>query len=141
MEDGDLMSPLAATPEPAAPLDHLADPSWTAITGLILAMVVILIAATVISFAVLRASKFPPPTALITALSLLTLFAIAGGIASRNDEAWTIAAAGIGALAGSVTSMFQQGRPIPETVEKAVAVVQELERQDDIDYEPTDDVR
>jgi hypothetical protein len=60
----------------------------------------------------------------------LTLFAISGGIASRNDEAWTIAAAGIGALAGSVTSMFQQGRSVPETVEKAVAVVQELEKQE-----------
>jgi len=113
------------------PLDLLDDPTWPGIAGLILAMVVVLIAATVISFAVLRASKFPPPTALITALSLLTLFAIAGGIASRNDEAWTIAAAGIGALAGSVTSMFQQNKPPSETVEKAVAVVQELERQEE----------
>ena len=124
------------TEEPV-PLDLLEDPSWPAITGLLLGMVVVLIAATVISFAVLRASKYPPPTALITALSLLTLFAIAGGIASRNDEAWTIAAAGIGALAGSVTSMFQQGKPPAETVEKAVAVVQELERQEtELDEEP-----
>jgi hypothetical protein len=128
------------TPEPAAPLDYLEEPSWSAVTGLVLGMAMVLIAATVISFAILRASKFPPPTALITALSLLTLFSVAGGIASRNDEAWTIAAAGIGALAGSVTSMFQEGRYRPvETVEKAVAVVQELERQEQADPPYPDD--
>lgn len=117
------------TEEPV-PLDSFPIEQWPAVAALVVGMAMVLVAATVISFAVLRASKYPPPTALITALSLLTLFAIAGGIASRNDEAWTIAAAGIGALAGSVTSMFQQGRPIPETVEKAVAVVQELEKQE-----------
>jgi hypothetical protein len=117
------------TPDPV-PLDAFPVDQWPAVAALIVGMAMVLVAATVVSFAVLRASKYPPPTALITALSILTLFAIAGGIASRNDEAWTIAAAGIGALAGSVTSMFQQGRPIPETVEKAVAVVQELEKQE-----------
>jgi len=123
------------SPEPV-PLDLLSEPSWSAVTGLVLGMAMVLVAAVVVSFAILRASKYPPPTALITALSILTLFSVAGGIASRNDEAWTIAAAGIGALAGSVTAMFQQGRPIPETVEKAVAVVQELERQEQEEEEP-----
>jgi hypothetical protein len=120
------------------PLDAFPGEGWPATTALVLGMAMVLIAAVVVSFAVLRASKYPPPTALITALSMLTLFAVAGGIASRNDEAWTIAAAGIGALAGSVTSMFQQGRPIPETVEKAVAVVQELEKQEQAADEPED---
>jgi len=112
------------------PLDSFPVDQWPAMAALVVGMAMVLVAATVVSFAVLRASKYPPPTALITALSILTLFAISGGIASRNDEAWTIAAAGIGALAGSVTSMFQQGRSVPETVEKAVAVVQELEKQE-----------
>ena len=116
--------------EPRVPLDSVPTDGWPAATTLVLGMAMVLLATVIVSFAVLRASKYPPPTALITALSLLTLFAVAGGIASRNDEAWTIAAAGIGALAGSVTSMFQAGRPIPETVEKAVAVVQELEKQE-----------
>jgi len=121
------------TPEPVAPIDQLGSADWPGATAFVLSVVMVLIAAVVISFAILRASKFPPPTALITALTLLTLFSVAGGIASRNDEAWTIAAAGIGALAGSVTSMFQSGKPPTETVEKAVAVVQELERQEHID--------
>jgi hypothetical protein len=116
------------SPEPTAPLDHLADPTWPTIAGLVLGMAMVLLAAVIVSFAILRATKYPAPAALITALAMLTLFAIAGGIASRNDEAWTIAAAGIGALAGSVTALF--GKPPAETVERAVAVVQELERQE-----------
>jgi hypothetical protein len=123
---------VATTPEPTetVPLDSFPVDQWPAVAALVIGMAMVMLAAVIVTFAVLRASKYPPPTALITALSILTLFAVAGGIASRNDEAWTIAAAGIGALAGSVTSMFQAGRPIPETVEKAVAVVQELEKQE-----------
>jgi len=99
----------------------------------IIGVTVVLIAAVIISLAIIHASKSPPPTALVLSLSLLTLFAVAGGIATNNDQAWTIAAAGVGALAGSVTAIFREGAPSPATVEKAVAVVQELEKQERTD--------
>jgi hypothetical protein len=80
------------------------------LTTYVLAGVIVMVAAMLMALALNRAAAQPPPSALITALALLTLFAIAGGIATNNDESWTIAAAGIGALAGSVTALFQEGR-------------------------------
>ena len=111
-------------------LDRLVNmsPAGAAVIGM--AVLLILGSAVLIAWAVLRSAQLPPPTALITSLALLSLFAIAGGIATDNDASWTIAAAGVGALAGSVTSIFQEGRYKPEDVEKAVAVVQELDRQE-----------
>jgi len=99
-------------------------------TVIALAVTLVLASAALIAWAILRSAQLPPPTALITALALLSLFAVAGGIATNNDAAWTIAAAGVGALASSVTTIFQQGKYTPEQVEKAVQVVQELERQE-----------
>lgn len=104
-----------------------------------LAVTLILASAALIAWAILRSARLPPPTALITALALLSLFAVAGGIATNNDAAWTIAAAGVGALASSVTTIFQQGRYTPEQVEKAVAVVQELDRQAEAPATPDND--
>jgi len=94
---------------------------------LVFAGIVVIVAALVMAMILFWAIRQPPPAAVVSALTMLTLFAIAGGMATSNDEAWAIAAAGVGALAGSVTSYFGHYRP--EDVEKAVAVVQELERQ------------
>jgi hypothetical protein len=99
----------------------------------VLGVAMTLLAAVIISMSVIRAAKHPAPTALVLSLSLLTLFAVAGGIATNNDQAWTIAAAGVGALAGSVTSIFREGGYKTDTVEKAVAVVQQLEKQEQRD--------
>jgi predicted Kef-type K+ transport protein len=117
------------TPDPLPPgVRDVLEVSTPGAVAFVIGVGMVLIAAVVIAFAVIRSARYPAPTALIVALSLLTLFAVAGGIASSNDEAWTIAAAGMGALAGSVTSIFQEGRYRTDTVEKAVAVVQELEK-------------
>jgi hypothetical protein len=70
----------------------------------------ILLIAMVTVRALVRAAEFPPPATLVTALSVLTLVSIAGGITTNNDEAWAIAAAGIGALAGSVSTVYQNTR-------------------------------
>jgi len=115
---------------PVDPVDQLVKITPTAVAVIGIAVVLVLASAVLIAWAVLRSATLPPPTALITSLSLLSLFAIAGGIATNNDAAWTIGAAGVGALASSVSNIFQQGRYTPEQVEKAVAVVQELEKQD-----------
>lgn len=119
-------------PVPVDPdtIDRLLNISAPGAAVIGMAIVLILGSAVLIAWAVMRSAQLPPPTALITSLALLSLFAIAGGIATDNDASWTIAAAGVGALAGSVTSIFQEGRYKPEDVEKAVAVVQELDRQE-----------
>ena len=117
-------------PDDSSPLiDSILNTSTPGAIAFVLGVMLILGAAIIMSWAILRSSKYPPPAALITSLTLLTLFAVAGGIATNNDEAWTIAAAGVGALAGSVTSIFQEGKYKPEEIEKAMAVVQELEKQ------------
>ena len=122
------------TPTDATLVDHLlGETTVPGAVAFVLGVLLILVAAIIMSWAILRSAKYPPPAALITSLTLLTLFAVAGGIATNNDEAWTIAAAGVGALAGSVTSIFQEGRYKPEDVEKAVAVVQELEKRENED--------
>ena len=118
-------------PVGADPVDQLVKITPNALAVLGFAVFLVLGAAILIAWAVLRSATLPPPTALITSLSLLSLFAIAGGIATNNDAAWTIGAAGVGALASSVSNIFQQGRYTPEQVEKAVAVVQELEKREE----------
>lgn len=71
---------------------------------------IIVLAAWGLTFAVLRAAKYPHPTSMVTALSLLTLLSLMG-LAIADGEAantfGTLAATGIGALAGAVTSQFQ----------------------------------
>jgi hypothetical protein len=79
--------------------------SWLIVLA---AIALVLVVALVLTRSLLAAGRLPPPTALVTALSVLTLFAMAGGIAQRGNEAWTIAAAGVGALAGSVTAIYTQ---------------------------------
>lgn len=98
------------TPSPVSPFDRVLDVTPAGATAFILGVALVVVAATVMAWAVIRAAQLPPPTALITSLSLLTLFATAGGVATNNEAAWTIAAAGVGALAGSVTAMFQDTR-------------------------------
>jgi hypothetical protein len=96
---------------------------------LVIAGTIILATAIILALVLARAARQPPPAALITALSMLTLFAIGAATATQSGEAWAVAAAGMGALASSTTSLFN--RPEPTTqVEKAVAVVQELERRE-----------
>jgi hypothetical protein len=120
-------------------IDKLLGVSAQGAVVIALAIILVLLSALLIAWAVIRAAQLPPPTALITSLALLSLFAIAGGIATNNDASWTIAAAGVGALAGSVTSLFQTARFKPsEQVEKAVAVVQELDRQE-LEWRSPDD--
>lgn len=96
---------------------------------LVIAGTIILATAIILAVVLARAAKQPPPAALITALSMLTLFAIGAAAAIGSGEAWAVAAAGMGALASSTTSLFNRPDPVTQ-VEKAVAVVQELERRE-----------
>ena len=97
--------------ETPTPIQDVFDLSTESAVVVLIAFTLVLLAAMVLAWAVIAASKSPPPTALVVSLSLLSLFAIAGGIATRSESAWAVAAAGVGALAGSVMSMFQARGP------------------------------
>lgn len=58
--------------------------------------------------ALMKLSTHQPPALLVLSLSMLTLLSIVGGIFTGQDAPWSIAAAGIGALAGSVSAMYGQ---------------------------------
>jgi hypothetical protein len=73
-----------------------------------LAVCLLLITSIIMVRALIAVSDAPAPSMLVVALSLLTLLAIFGGVVTQNDESWTIAAAGVGALAGSVTALFDR---------------------------------
>lgn len=98
-----------------------------------LCMILVVVVTSVFVYALIRAGRLPPPTALVTALSVLTMLAIAGGIFSENDEAWTIAAAGIGALAGSVTAVFRDEASVIDRVTKRIE--ERRARQEQADQE------
>jgi hypothetical protein len=130
---------MAETPTPtpsAVPVDVL--PSLSSVSSntvivYVLVGAIVMAAALLMALALNNAAKRPPPAALITALSMLTLFAVAGGIATNNDEAWTIAAAGVGALAGSVTALFQEERYRPfrdEVLKQRIEADAEEENED-----------
>jgi uncharacterized membrane protein len=95
--------------ETPTPIDNLFDLSTSSAVVVLLAFTLVLLAAMMLAWAIIAASKRPPPTSMVVSLALLSLFAIAGGIATRSESAWAVAAAGVGALAGSVVSMFQGG--------------------------------
>lgn len=78
------------------------------ILGVVAALGLVLVICLLTVRAILQAADHPAPTSLVVALSILTLVAIGGGISTNSNEAWTIAAAGVGALAGSVTAIFQK---------------------------------
>lgn len=74
------------------------------IAGAIIAVSVILV------LGLLRAGKLPPSVALVISLSMLTLVAMVGFIATLDDsnsaELATLAGTGLGALAGAVTAVW-----------------------------------
>ena len=71
------------------------------------------IVALVLGWALLRAGKHPAPTMLVLSLSLLAMVALIGGLLADNDSALAIASAGLGALAGAVSSTFTSYRRPP----------------------------
>lgn len=78
------------------------------------AAIIIIVSVGIVTFAVLRAANYPHPTSMVTALALLTLLSLMGLGITDGEAAntfGTLAAAGMGALAGAVTSQFQTKPP------------------------------
>ena len=76
----------------------------------IIAFIIVLMIAGVLSFVLLRAASKRADAMVTISLSLLTLVSIIGFIASRAETLGTLAGAGIGALAGALTNLFQGER-------------------------------
>jgi uncharacterized membrane protein len=53
-----------------------------------------------------KAATHPAPTLLVASLSVLSLAALLGGLLWDSDSAIALAGAGIGAIAGAVSSTF-----------------------------------
>lgn len=100
------------SPAPAAPIEVILanDFNGYLLLAWFLAVIVLLATSIIMVKALIKVSEAPAPSMLVVALSLLTILSIFGGVATQNDEAWTIAAAGVGALAGSVTALFERYR-------------------------------
>jgi hypothetical protein len=96
---------MSATPTPLPPQDAI-DAVTTQIEYVVGGLVIVMILGFLFVWALLRAAEYPAPSALVVALSLLTFLALAGSIATSSTELVTLAATGIGALAGAVSSQF-----------------------------------
>ena len=55
------------------------------------------------TYTLIRTQQFPPTSALVSALSLLTFIALSASIVTRSQAMETIAATGIGAIAGALS--------------------------------------
>lgn len=68
------------------------------------------ITAAILVRSLMRLANHPPAAMIVVSLALLTLIALIGALATDNAEIGTIAAAGVGALAGAVTAMYGRNR-------------------------------
>lgn len=84
---------------------------WGVTLGL--AFVAVIVGA--VMFALLRAASRAPDAMITISLSVLTLVAIAGFIATRSETLGAIAASGVGALGGALTAIFKGTPPAPDT--------------------------
>lgn len=75
----------------------------TLIVGLIIAVVLSALVIAAISWGLFRAGRLPHPAPLIISVSLIGLVALVGGLITGNGDAFTIAATGVGALAGALS--------------------------------------
>lgn len=76
----------------------------------VLGAVLIMLAFSGFGYLMLRAAEKPAPTLIVIATSVITALALIGyAFKTEAGELAAIAAAGIGALAGSVSAMFSKG--------------------------------
>jgi NhaP-type Na+/H+ or K+/H+ antiporter len=69
-----------------------------------------------------KAGKEKHPTPLIVSLSILTALALVGALLGRDSDAYNLAAVGIGALAGSLATVYrienEKKKPPPDDISK-----------------------
>jgi hypothetical protein len=85
------------------PAVFTAETFGTLLVGVIIAVVLAALVIAAISLGLFRAGKLPHPAPLVISLSLLAIVALVGGLITGSGDAYTIAATGIGALAGALS--------------------------------------
>lgn len=71
------------------------------------------------AFTLIKSQRQPAPQALVAALALLTFIALSSSIVIRSQALETIAATGIGAIAGAVSQQFKsKNEELPDEEEK-----------------------
>jgi len=90
-------------------MDTNPDPQLAAeiIVSQALAVIFVALAVFGVGVLIIRAGRLRHPGPLIVSLSLLTAIALLGGIIRESGEVLTLAATGLGALAGSLSAVFQ----------------------------------
>lgn len=82
-------------------------------TAQLVALAVIAVCAALVSWlfvwGLVKAGDKPPQVTLVLALAMLSLVALTIGAITGSDAAYAAAAAGVGAIAGGVTSSFTEG--------------------------------
>jgi hypothetical protein len=66
-------------------------------------------AAWLLTRSMVRAASFPDPQPLVVAIALLSLVALLGALVTGNESAYTLAATGLGAIAGALTATYRDG--------------------------------
>ena len=82
--------------------DQLTADIW----GIALSITALAMLGAALTLGLLRAARHPPGSMIVVSLSLLSLVALIGGLLADSGEVLAVAAAGIGALAGAVTSIY-----------------------------------
>jgi hypothetical protein len=78
-------------------------------------------------WALLKAAQFVPQVGLVLSLSVLSLVSILAAVAIRDSEFITLAATGIGALAGAVSATYQALRYAQDAERRERREIRELE--------------
>lgn len=91
------------------------DDQWTPEQVLYIVVIIAAVGASglALTFGLLRAGSRPTQSMLVVSLSLLSAGALIGGLLLDSDSALALAGAGIGALAGAVSSTFGTGGNCP----------------------------
>jgi len=108
----------ATTSIPSQDIQITSENSTYLLAAWTIGVILILVTTVIMVRGIIKAAQAPPPTILVMSLSVLSLLAIAGGVTTNSDAAWAIGAAGVGALAASVTSLFNKR---DEEVEELIA--------------------
>lgn len=106
-------------PNPLSPLLEVVDPNVAA--GVLVWIIVLLVASTaamvLFGWLLFRAGQLHHPGPIVVSLSMLTSIALVGGLLTDSVEALTLAATGLGALAGSLSAIYRARPEEPATPE------------------------
>lgn len=76
--------------------------AWAIVVGFVATLMTV----GIVVWALLRAGRLPAPMALVVALALLSTISLVGFVFTSKESMLTVAATGVGALAGAVSAQF-----------------------------------